>query len=60
MQKDLAYKSNEVSLGMVKETKKDKVIIKNHFKSTTQDELDMKVAKIMAYLLKKEIEPVNQ
>lgn len=60
MRKDFAYKSNEVSLGMVKETKKDKVIIKNHFISTTQDELDMRVAEIMAYLLKKEIEPVNQ
>jgi hypothetical protein len=54
-----AYKSNEVSLGMVKETKKDKVIIKNHFISTTQDELDMRVADILAELLNREIETVK-
>jgi len=54
-----AYISNEVSLGMVKEVKKDKVIIRNHFKSQTQEELDMKIAEILSNLINKELETVK-
>lgn len=58
MKEKIAYTSNEV-LGMVKETKKDKVIIRNHFKSNTQEELDMKISEILAKLINNKIETVK-
>lgn len=44
---------------MVIETKKDKVTIKNHFKSRTQEEIDMKVAEILIRLINKELETIR-
>jgi len=53
-----AYTSTEVK-GMVKETKKGKVVIRSHFKSKTQEELDMKISDILEKLINKELEAVK-
>lgn len=55
---DKAYTSNEV-LGMEKETIKGNVIVRHHFKSSTQEELDVKVAEILAELLDRELETIK-
>ena len=59
-----AYTSNEVVLGMLKEKEKEtskcKFVVRNHFKSSTQEELDMKIAEILSKLINKELESVKQ
>ncbi len=63
-QDNQAYTSDEVVLGMVKEkekeTSKGKFVVRNHFKSSTQEELDMKIAEILSKLINKELESVKQ
>lgn len=53
-----AYTSNEV-VCMVKETRKGNIKVRSHFKSTTQAELDMKIAELLAGLINKELETVK-
>ena len=43
-----------------KETSKCKFVVRNHFKSSTQEELDMKIAETLSKLINKELESVKQ
>lgn len=54
-----SYTSNEVSSGMVRETKKDNVVVRSHFKSRTQDEISVKIAEILAKLINRELETIK-
>ena len=63
-QDNQTYTCNEVVLGMLKEKEKEtskcKFVVRNHFKSSTQEELDMKIAEILSKLINKELESVKQ